>query len=225
MPFPNHNNCLCHPYRGLNRFHTIAENRNRRWSLDLDPDHHLHVSTFSFQLTVNCTQIFTHNKKIHWIQCVSIWFAIFFLFPTQFYTFCCHSFACERQTQNCFILFSLCFRFSSNSYHKDAVVSYIHVDLRMHLMLIGLRTCVICLETYADESPFCYLSICSNLFVIFYLKLSVCVCASLSVCYVCLCVCTLSNIPFTQIRCSSNKQTNRCGSRYLKNELLANRTV
>lgn len=48
MLFRNHSNCQCHPYQCPNHCHMTAANRNRHWSLDLDPDHHLHVSTFSF---------------------------------------------------------------------------------------------------------------------------------------------------------------------------------
>lgn len=78
VPFPSRNSCRCHPYRGLSRYHTIAENRNRRWFLDLDPDHHLHVSTFSFQSTANCTQIFTHKKYTEFDSRLDLAFESFF---------------------------------------------------------------------------------------------------------------------------------------------------
>lgn len=210
MLFPNHNNCQCHPYQCPIHCRTIAANRNPHWSPDLDPDHHLHVSTFSFGICVNVYQR-RAQYKIFWLTLNTITYLYIQkrknikdntirITNTQFFFMWMLS---TGDTINCCLS---CFDskiYEFNNYWYVYMVPWFACVL--FFLFVGSNHCttIKCLcvhhwfmdainadavETY--ESSLCYLSIC-NLFVCFFFYLKSCVCRTQWI-----------HIPMTQINAS-----------------------
>lgn len=98
MLFPNHSNCPCHPYRYLIHFRMRVSNRNRHWSPDLGPDHHLHVSTFSFGFNlIGCNSPPAQHKTQLILITSLLQIKILFLFHKGFFAFCFVSFCCFQK--------------------------------------------------------------------------------------------------------------------------------